>query len=71
MNEARAAIASWIETLEILRDALVAEDRDRSFEAITILLMQLVAHAGPTHPTCVKMMPNLLKLKQIVPARRF
>ena len=29
-----------IDTLEILRDALSAKDQDKSFEAVTVLLMQ-------------------------------
>ena len=58
------AVDTWIETTEILRDAIAAEDGDRSFEALTILLMQLVDHAGPTHPIVSKFLPTLLGLKQ-------
>jgi hypothetical protein len=64
-------IDMWIETIDILRDALTAKDEEKSFEALTILLMQLVDCVGPTHPTVIKFMPALLDLKQKIHRKKF
>jgi hypothetical protein len=63
-------LSEWYETTDILHGALVAEDEDGAFEALTILLMQLVDHAGATHPTVMKFMPTRLDIKEKIQSGR-
>ena len=59
-------IDSLIKTAEILRDAVLAKDKDKGFEAVTIFLMQFMGAFGGSQNMVTKMLPVLESLKDHV-----
>ena len=59
-------IDSLIKTAEILRDAVLAKDKDKGFEAVTIFLMQFMDAFGDSQNMVSKMLPVLESLKDHV-----
>jgi hypothetical protein len=59
-------IDNLIETAKILRDAVLAKDKDKGFEAITIFLMQFMGAFGGSQNMVTKMLPVLESLKDHV-----
>ena len=60
-----------IETLEILRDAVWAEDSEKSFEAVTICLMQFMVAIGHDDNLVSVIFPVLEELKNHIQAEEF
>jgi len=60
-----------IETTEILHSAIQAEDRDKAFEAVTILLMQIFEFFGFVEGTFEIMFPFLEQLKEKIDLENF
>ena len=60
-----------IETTEILHSALEARDRDKAFEAVTILLMQIVEFFGFVEGTFEIMFPFLEQLKEKIESENY
>ena len=60
-----------IETTEILHSAIQAEDRDKAFEAVTILLMQIVEFFGFVEGTFEIMFPFLEQLKEKIESENY
>ena len=58
-----SSIDDLIETAEILRDAVVAKDEDKAFEAVTIFLMQFMGAFGSSQNMVTKMFPVIEGLK--------
>jgi len=61
-----SSIDNLIETAKILRDAVLAKDKDKGFEAITIFLMQFMGAFGGSQNMVTKMLPVLESLKDHV-----
>jgi len=61
-----SSIDNLIETAEILRDAVLAKDKDKGFEAVTIFLMQFMGAFGGSQNMVTKMLPVLESLKDHV-----
>ena len=59
-------IDNLIETAKILRDAVLAKDKDKGFEAVTIFLMQFMGAFGGSQNMVTKMLPVLESLKDHV-----
>jgi len=59
-------IDNLIETAKILRDAVLAKDKDKGFEAVTIFLMQFMGAFGGSQNMVNKMLPVLESLKDHV-----
>ena len=60
-----------IETTEILYTAIQAEDKDKAFEAVTILLMQIFEFFGFVEGTFEIMFPFLEQLKDKIEAENY
>jgi len=60
-----------IETTEILHAAIRAEDRDKAFEAVTILPMQIVDLFGFVEGTFEIVFPFLEQLKEKIEAKDY
>ena len=60
-----------VETTEILHSALEARDRDKAFEAVTILLMQIVEFFGFVEGTFEIMFPFLEQLKEKIESENY
>jgi hypothetical protein len=60
-----------IETTEILHSALESRDGDKAFEAVTILLMQIVEFFGFVEGTFEIMFPFLEQLKEKIEAEDY
>jgi len=60
-----------IETTEILHSAIQAEDRDKAFEAVTILLMQIFEFFGFVEGTFEIMFPFLEQLKEKIESENY
>ena len=60
-----------IETAEILHSAIQVQDGDKAFEAVTILLMQIVEFFGFVEGTFEIMFPFLEQLKEKIEAGNF
>ena len=60
-----------IETTEILHSAIQAEDKDKAFEAVTILLMQIFEFFGFVEGTFEIMFPFLEQLKDKIEAENY
>jgi hypothetical protein len=60
-----------VETTEILHSAIQAKDKDKSFEAVTILLMQIVDFFGFVEGTFEIMFPFLEQLKEKIEAENY
>jgi len=60
-----------IETTEILYTAIQAEDKDKAFEAVTILLMQIFEFFGFVEGTFEIMFPFLEQLKEKIETENY
>ena len=60
-----------IKTTEILHSAIQAEDKDKAFEAVTILLMQIFEFFGFVEGTIEIMFPFLEQLKDKIEAENY
>jgi len=60
-----------IETTEILHSAIQAKDKEKGFEAVTILLMQIVDIYGFNGDAFVTMFPFLEELKSCIESGHF
>ena len=60
-----------IETLEIARDSVADHDHDKAFEAITILLMQMMDLFGHDVDFMGKMFPILENAKKHIQAEEY
>jgi hypothetical protein len=60
-----------IETTEILHSALEARNGDKAFEAVTILLMQIVEFFGFVEGTFEIMFPFLEQLKEKIESENY
>lgn len=58
-----SSIDDLIETAEILRDAVLAKDKDKGFEAVTVFLMQFMGVFGSSQNMVTKMFPVVEGLK--------
>ena len=58
-----SSIDNLIETAEILRNAVLAKDKDKGFEAVTVFLMQYMGTFGGSPNMLTKMLPILEGLK--------
>ena len=64
-------IDSLIKTAEILRDAVLAKDKDKGFEAVTIFLMQFMGAFGGSQNMVAKMLPVLEGVKDHILSDEF
>ncbi len=64
-------IENLIETLEILRDAVQTKDSEKSFEAVTIVLMQFMDVFGHDDNIFSVVFPILEELKNLIQAEEF
>jgi hypothetical protein len=62
-RETVSSIDDLIETAEILRDAVLAKDKDKGFEAVTVFLMQFMGAFGSSQNMVTKMFPVVEGLK--------
>jgi len=60
-----------IETTEILHSAIQSKDKEKGFEAVTILLMQIVEFFGFVEGTFEIMFPFLENLKDAIERKDF
>jgi hypothetical protein len=60
-----------IETTEILHSAIRSADRDKAFEAVTILLMQIFEFFGSVEGTFEIMFPFLEQLKEKIETENY
>jgi hypothetical protein len=60
-----------IKTTEIMHSAIQAKDKDKSFEAVTILLMQIIDFFGFVEGTFEIMFPFLEQLKEKIEADNY
>ena len=58
-----SSIDDLIETAEILRDAVLAKDKDKGFESVTVFLMQFMGVFGSSQNMVTKMFPVVEGLK--------
>jgi len=58
-----SSIDNLIETAEILRDAVLAKDKDKGFEVVTVFLMQFMGAFGSSQNMVTKMFPVVEGLK--------
>jgi hypothetical protein len=52
-------IDDLISTLEVVRDAVWAKDKDKGFEAITVFLLQFLEFSGTRPALCLGCYPFL------------
>ena len=71
IQKAIQPFSDLIETLEILRDAVVAQDKDQSFEAATLLLTQYMDTFGHDAKLLVQTFPSLETLKSHIQSKNF
>jgi len=64
-------IDDLISTLEVVRDAVWAKDKEKGFEAITIFLMQFLEVFGHSSRFMSKMFPILEELKNQIQVGNF
>ena len=64
-------IDNLISTLEVVRDAVWAKDKEKGFEAITIFLMQFLEVFGHSSSFMSKMFPILEELKNQIQVGNF
>lgn len=64
-------IEDLIYTLEVVRDAVWAKDKDKGFEAVTIFLMQFMNVFGHSPALVSKTFPTLEELKNKIQAEQF
>ncbi len=60
-----------VETLEVMRDAVTDEDREKGFEAVTVFLMQFQDVFGHSPEFMSKMFPFLEDLKDHIQSESF
>ena len=60
-----------IGTLEILQEAVAAKDKNKSFEAVTVLLLQFMQTFGHDMNLCAKTFPLLEELKNNIQAESY
>jgi len=65
------SINNLIETLEVVRDAVWAKDKDKGFESVTILLMQFMDTFGHSKNLVTKTFPVLEELKNHIQSGEF
>ena len=65
------SIASLIETLEILRDAVYGRDQEKAFEAVTIFLLQFTHVFGADGEVFQKTFPLMEQLKDHIECAQF
>jgi len=64
-------IDDLISTLEVVRDAVWAKDKEKAFEAVTIFLLQFMDVFGHSSSFMSKMFPILEELKNQIQAGDF
>jgi hypothetical protein len=65
------SIEDLIYTLEVIRDAVWAKDKDKGFEAVTVFLMQFMTVFGHSPTFVSKMFPTLEELKDKIQTEQF
>ncbi len=71
MNDQSPTLTDLIDTLEILKQAVIGKDRTKSFEAVTVLLMQFVDAFGAQSPIFRQSFPVLEDLKDSIQREDF
>lgn len=66
-----SSIDKLIETLEILRDAVWAKNKDKGFDAVTIFLMQFMDTFGSSQNMVTRTLPILEELKDHILSGEF
>ena len=64
-------IDDLIETLEIMRDAILARDRDKAFEAVTVCLVQFIHTLGHDQKFFSTMFQFLEELKNNIQQEQY
>lgn len=64
-------IDNLIESAIILRDAVLANDKDKGFEAVTVFLMQFMGAFGGSQNMVTKMLPVLEGVKDQILSGEF
>lgn len=64
-------IDELIDTCEILRDAVLAKEKEKGFEVVTVFLLQFMRTFGHDRGFMAKIYPMLERLKELIQSGAF